>query len=154
MTTADPKAKARKMWFGACKDAGLDEEARRAVQARICGKDSASTMVVRDFNACVADLKARGLIKENRKGGGAGYRAPSSKAHVRKVFAIWGDMCKAGIPETPTRAALLAFVKRMAGLDDPEWMTAAQANTVTEGLKAWRKRVEAEKDTKVGTSWG
>ncbi len=144
MTAADPKAKARKMWFGACKDAGLDEEARRAVQTRICGKDSASTMSVRDFNACVADLKARGLIKENKRGGGSGYRPPSSKPHVRKVFAIWGDMCRSSIPETPNRAALLAFIKRMTGVDDPEWMTVAQANTVTEGLKAWRKRVEVK----------
>ena len=138
----DSKAKARKMWFGACKDAGLNEEARRAVQARICRKDSASTMTVRDFNACVADLKARGLVKDSRKGGGSGYRAPSSKPYVRKVFAIWGDMCRAGIPETPTRDGLLAFIKRMTEVDDPEWMTLAQANTVTEGLKAWRKRAE------------
>jgi len=141
----DPKTAARKMWFGACKEAGLDEDGRRAVQARICGKDSASTMSVRDFNACVEDLKARGLWTPKTKGGGAGYHKPSDKLHIRKVFAIWGDMCRGGIPETPTRAALVAFVNKMTGVDDPNWLTVEQAIKVTEGLKAWRKRVEASR---------
>lgn len=144
MTVSDPKVKARKMWFGACKDAGLDEEARRAVQARICGKDSASAMSVRDFNSCVEDLKSRGLWTPKVKSGGAGYHKPSDKLHVRKVFAIWADMCRSGIPDTPTRAALVAFVKKMTDVDNPNWMTVDQASKVTEGLKAWRKRVEAQ----------
>jgi predicted DNA-binding transcriptional regulator YafY len=65
---------------------------------------------------------------------------PSSKAHVRKVFAVWKAMCDAGIPDNRTRAGLVAFVKRQTGVDDPEWLTPDQANKVTEGLKAWAKR--------------
>jgi Protein of unknown function (DUF1018) len=142
MTTAkSPITIARGWWFRACKEAGLDEDARRAIQARICGKDSASDMTVRDFNACVDDLKQRKLWKPKKPQGAATYRKPSGKAHVKKVFAIWGDMCRSGIPETPTRAALVAFVLRMTGLDDPEWMSVEQGAKVTEALKAWRKRV-------------
>ena len=43
----------------------------------------------------------------------------------------------------PKIAALVAFVTKMTGVDDPNWMTVDQAIKVTEGLKAWRKRAEA-----------
>lgn len=82
------------------------------------------------------------------KSDGQRHRPASGKAHVRKVFAIWGDMCKANIPAIANRAGLLVFVQRMTGIDDPEWITPEQAQVVTEALKSWRVRVLAKRGRK------
>lgn len=140
MTAATDLSKARGLWFGACKEAGLDEDARRDVQLRICGKDSAKAMTVRDFNKCVMDLKERGLWKPKRPA-----RTASGKPHVRKIWAIWRDMAASGLLADPSDAALRAFVQRQVKITDPEWLSPDQANKVTEGLKAWRARELAKR---------
>ncbi|MDA8232829.1 MAG: regulatory protein GemA, partial [Magnetospirillum sp.] len=112
--STDPIATARKRWFAACREAGLDEAARRAVQVRVCGKDSAAGMGARDFNRCLDDLKARKLWKPTR-------RAASGKAHIRLVFALWGELGRMGVVRDPSPAGLRAFCRRMAQVDDPEW---------------------------------
>lgn len=75
-----------------------------------------------------------------RINGGGRYRAASKKPYVRKIFAIWGEMCRQGIPQSPNRTALIAFVKRMTGKDDPEWLAPGEANVVIEALKDWQER--------------
>lgn len=119
------------------KDLRLDEEVYRDIIQRVTGLTSSSK--------CDRPQLVKLLAEFGRVGwtGGAkpAFKA-SSKAHVRKVFAIWTAMCRDGIPESPTRAALVAFVKRQTGIDNPEWLSPEQANKVTEGLKAWRKRHE------------
>ena len=127
----------------AAKALGLDDATYRQILERLTGKSSSRDLKDHQLAAVLAEFQRLGWTPPKGSGGAATSRKASGKAHVRKVFAIWSDMCKGGIPETPTRAALLAFVKRMTGLDDPEWMTVTQANTVTEALKAWRKRAEA-----------
>lgn len=91
----------------------------------------------------LSDAQLRALLTDLN--GGRQYRPKSSKPYVRKVFALWGEMCRQGIPETPTRAGLLAFVQRQAGVSDPEFLTPVTARTVIESLKAWQERVLAER---------
>lgn len=64
----------------------------------------------------------------------------SSKPYVRMIFAMWGDMGRAGVVQNPTKQALKAFVKRTAGVDDPEFLVPGQANKVIEALKAMQSR--------------
>lgn len=149
--TADINA-ARRRWFAACREAGLDDDARKAIQDRIAGEGaSSSSMSVGEFNACLTDLKARGLWKPT-KGKGQTYRRESDKAHVRKVFAIWSDMCRLNIPVIANRTGLVSFVQRMTkteerpgGLSDPEWLSPEEANQVIEALKSWRARELAKR---------
>lgn len=150
MTAADLN-NARRRWFAACREAGLAEVDRKAIQARVAGKTSSSTMSVSEFNACLTDLKSRGLWKPS-KGKGQTYRRESDKAHVRKVFAIWSDMCRLNIPVIANRTGLVTFVERMTkteqrpgGVSDPEWLSPEEANKVVEGLKAWRARELAKR---------
>lgn len=77
---------------------------------------------------------------------------PSDKLHVRKVFAIWGAMCRSGIPDNPTRAGLRAFVAKMTvtgerpeGVGNPEWLALEEAAKITEALKAWQRRELAKR---------
>lgn len=121
------------------KDLGLDEETYRSALEQVAGKASASELSDAELLRAVDHFRAHGWAP---KAAGGKPRRQSDAPHVRKVWAIWGDMCRSGAVRSPTRAALRAFVERMTGCSDPEWMTPAQANQVIEGLKAWRAREE------------
>lgn len=71
--------------------------------------------------------------------GGKPYKG-SAKPYVRKVFAMWGALAEAGIVENGSKQALTAFVKRVAGVDDPEFLVPGKANKVIEALKAMQER--------------
>ena len=74
----------------------------------------------------------------------------SDKAYVRKVYALWTEAGRCGAIETKTKDALRAFVGRQlmasAGDDpskiarEPDFLTPAEANKVSEALKAMIKR--------------
>ena len=94
----------------------------------------------------LSDAQLRALLTDLN--GGRLYRPTSRKPYVRKIFALWGEMCRQRIPETPNRPGLLAFVQRQAGVSDPEFLSAGNAHLVIEGLKAWQSRVLAERAAK------
>ncbi len=120
------------------KDMGLDEDTYRALLRRITGQHSA---------AAVDDAGLRQVLREMRRLGwrpaarqrtgraGRKWRAASPYPHVRKVFAVWGELKRRGIWRDPRRTSLAAFVRRMTGVDDPDWLTAPQARLVIEALK-------------------
>jgi hypothetical protein len=111
------------------KELGLDDGTYRIVVARITGKDSAGACRRPQLVDLLAEFKRLGW-------GGAPPRKTSDKPYVRKVFALWRSFCESGLARTPTPAGLKAFVKRMSGVDDPEWLDPRQAGLVIEGLKA------------------
>ncbi|MDD4617253.1 MAG: DUF1018 domain-containing protein, partial [Alphaproteobacteria bacterium] len=44
--------------------------------------------------------------------------------------------------------ALLAFVRRMTGIDSLAWLIPQRANTVIEALKSWLARAEAKRQSR------
>ena len=117
------------------KDMRLEEEDYRAILERLTGKRSAADLSVPQLEAVLDHLASLGWkppVRPFKKSG---------KPHVRKIYAIWKAMCGAGIPESPTREALHAFVLRQTKVANPEWLSPEQANQVTEGLKAWEARI-------------
>ena len=121
--------------------AGLEEdEIWRTFLGNLIGKRSLREM---------SESELGRVVEELRRNGAAPRKNATSKAHVRKVYAIWSDMCRAGIPDNPTRDGLRGFVRRMTSVDDPNWMSLEEAQKVTEALKAWRGR-EMKKRKEVG----
>lgn len=125
-----------------------DEETWRDFLEQVTGERSIRAMPEPARARVLDALRARGA----KGGNGARSFRPSDKPHVRKVFAIWGAMCRAGIPDNPTRAGLRAFVARMTasaerpeGVGNPEWLTPEDARKVTEALKAWERRALAKR---------
>jgi phage gp16-like protein len=114
------------------KELALVDDSYRAILLRVTGRDSCTLM---DFP------QLRAVIQEFERLGVKPLFKPSGKPHVRKVFKLWAELKP--YLRTPSREALTAFVKRQTGVDNPEWLTAEQANTVTEALKAWKAREEA-----------
>ena len=127
------------------KELGLDDDTYRDILARVTGQTSSKGLKDYQLDAVLTEFKRLGWTP--KKGTATGHRPASAKSHVRKVFAVWGAMCRDGIPADPTRAGLVAFVQRQTkteqrpeGLSDPEWLSPDQANKVVEGLKAWQRR--------------
>lgn len=122
---------------------GLEEEETwRSFLQNLTGKRSLREMEEKELRAVISEL---------RRSGAAPHNKAADKPYIRKVYAIWSDMCRAGIPENPTREGLRGFVYRMTSVDDPNWMSLAEAQKVTEALKAWRTRdLQKKKDVKKG----
>lgn len=115
------------------KELALDDETYRDLLERVTGRRSARDMSAAELGKCIDELKTRGF-RPKRK-------APrSSDPHVRKIWALWRQLGDDGHLRSPDRPALRAFVKRMTGVENPDWLTQAQANTVIEALKAWLER--------------
>lgn len=131
----------------ACRDLGLDTEARHAVQLAATGKASMSGMSVSDLQLVVDHLKAHGWTPsagKNRK-----PRAP--RRDLRLAHKLWSLLGEAGALEKPDRAGLNAFVRHQfegkwqsVPLDIDVLTDPGQINDVISALKAWCRRAGVE----------
>lgn len=116
------------------KDMALEDESYRALLHRVTGQRSARDLSDEQLQQVLAEFTALGWKKARFK-----KYAASSHPDVRKVFAIWGSLrdhltCKG------SRAGLRAFVERLTGVSDPNFLDGQQARRVIEALKAMQKR--------------
>ena len=128
------------------KDLGLDDATYRDVLHQVTGKESSKDMSDRDRRKVLDHFRSKGWSPKTKRN----KRTGSKKAYVRKIFAMWWDLGESGMLEVPRskwRSACVAFVKRMTDRDDPEWITAEEANTVIEALKKWKERGSHELGT-------
>ena len=126
------------------KDLGLCDDVYRDVLERVTGSRS---------SAGLSDTKRKKVIREfrrmgwnggwRRRGSAAGTgRAHSHKGYIRKIFALWKEMQRLGVWRGGDVASLRAFVKKMTGCDDPEWLSEPQARNVIEALKKIKERAQ------------
>ncbi len=122
------------------KELGLDEETYRAALQRIAGASSARDLSDEAIERVLAEFRRRGWrpgkarpARSSR--GGRRWRPPAKHAHQRKVWALWGELKRQGVWRDPNPASLVKFVRRLTGVDDPDWLTPAQSNKVIEALK-------------------
>ena len=113
------------------KQLGLDDETYRAVLMRVTRKVSSAAMNPAERSKVIAEMKRLGF----KPRGKFTARKASDKPYVRKVFALWGELKRKGLWRDPNPASLRAFVKKMTGVADPEWLSFAQATVVIEALK-------------------
>jgi len=116
--------------------------------------DDYRAMLARDFNVTTSTkltMQQLGALLTTLNGG-KWHRPKSGKPYVRMIFGLWAEMCRLGIPEHPTRAGLLAFVKRQADVADPEWLTPESAASVIEALKSWKARELAKRQAAIKES--
>lgn len=131
----------------ACRELGIDADARRDVQLAVTGTASMADMTTAQLQAVIAHLKVKGFAHKPRGGG----RAPARNAQVRYIHVLWSLLGKAGVLKKPGRTGLNAFIRESFAkawgavpldvdmLEDP-----AHVRAVTEALKAWCKRVGVE----------
>ncbi|WP_454280231.1 regulatory protein GemA [Sphingomonas sp. Marseille-Q8236] len=135
--TADPRTARRRAIFAAARDAGLDEEDRRAVQLRVTGKPSLTDMSLTDMDRVLADIRGKGTGRSARPVG-------STHAHVGKIWALWWSLYWLRGIDRPDEGALNTWVKRQTGVDAVRFLDHKTAVNVIEALKAWIAREGVE----------
>lgn len=120
------------------KQLDMDEAAYRGLLQRATGKTSTRDCAPAELERVLAEFKRLGWKPATNPA--ASGRRPSEKPHVRKIFALWGSLAGTGAIKDGSRAALVAFIERQTSVSHPDWLTAAQANSVTEALKAIQQR--------------
>lgn len=139
----DP-ARLRRTIHAACRELGLDEDGRRAVQEAATGKASLSGMTTAEMARVLDHLRAHGWGGGNRPAG----RPAARHAYQRKVYALWGELKRRGIWREADVRSLWRFCARVLGhgpaaaratgvigLMQPEGLDAKECGLVTEALK-------------------
>lgn len=117
------------------KELRLIEQDYRAILMRVAGVESASKLTASCQLKVLAEFERLGWKPTFRD-----HRRKSDKPGVRLIFGLWKELGQRGIVANGSRPALLAFVKRQTGVDDPEWLKPAEVSKVIEGLKAMKAR--------------
>ena len=136
------------------KELGLDEDTYRAALMTIAGASSARDLSDEAIERVLAEFRRRGWRPGRARSarfshgarGGRRWRPRAKYAHCRKVWALWGELKRHGIWRDPNPASLVKFVRRLTGVDDPDWLTPAQSNKVIEALKDIGHRAGIEWD--------
>lgn len=123
------------------KELGLSEDNYRALLQSLCGVKSAKDLDFMGRQKLLIKLQSLGW-KPAPAPGKPGRKPwkPEAGSQGSKILALWLELKRKGKLHTPTDEALFDFVKDMTGVERPDWLTAAQANDVIEGLKAWLER--------------
>lgn len=142
----------QKLVFAACRQLGIDDEARRDLQVSITGKASMRDMTDGDLKLVVNRLKEAGFqyaapAKSKHK--------PAPRADLRLIHVLWTKLGEAGALERPGRAGLNAFVRSRF---EDTWSSVpadidmlrdhAQIDAVVNALVQWGKRAKIDFDWK------
>ncbi|MFC3637569.1 gp16 family protein [Camelimonas fluminis] len=116
------------------KELGLPEGEYRALLARITGSDSAKGLSDAQLDKVLVEMKRLGWKPKPSR------RPPSHRADVRKIYALWGALAKAGKIASSDAAGLRNWANRQFSVSAPEFLTAEQTRAAIEQLKAWQRR--------------
>jgi len=123
------------------KQLALTEDSYRDLLRRITGQDSAGTLNDAGLDKVLAEFRRLGWKAPSG-------RTRSAKPQIRMIRAVWADM--APLLAQHGEDALRSFVQRQTrnaahpdGITAPEFLSPVMANRVLEGLKAWKRRLEA-----------
>ena len=121
------------------KDLGLTDENYRAILVRITGKASSADCSERQLEQLLAEFRRLGWIPKK------GANPISDKPFVRKIYALWKEAGVVGAVYNASKDDLRTFVMRQTGKSAPEFLGPADANKVSEALKAMIARAEARR---------
>lgn len=143
MATQQSNARAAKirMIQVARRQLGLDDDTyRAAIALAVPGKTSSADCTVGQLDRIIDHLKKKGF--KPKKPAGAPPRPErrtlDTSAEASKARAVWLLLAEIGAVRDPSEAALNAYVRRQAGVDDLAWVR--DMEPVIEGLKAWAVR--------------
>lgn len=131
------------------RDLNLDEPNYRAILFAQGGNESLAAMPIDGMQKVLDYLKAKGFKVRSTKTD----RKQATGKDASKVRALWLFLHELGAVRDPSEAALTAYVKRIAKVDDVQWMRGergvktpsgpefkARQDLVIETLKKWGMR--------------
>lgn len=126
-----------------CKQLGIDQDTRKALQLQVVGKDSLADMTEAERKRVLEELKKLGFKPTSK--GGKHRRAP--RADIRLIHVLWAALGNAGKLKDPTRKGLNAFIQKRFGkawgfvpVDVDQLGENKQINDVLKALKDWVRR--------------
>lgn len=136
--TRDPRATLIRLIHVARRELQLDEDTYRTLlRTASGGLDSTALMDRRQLQAVLDQAKRSGFAVRSSRAPG---RRLDQSAEARKVRALWLFLHHLGAVRDPGEAALAAYCKRIAKVDDLHWAGQGQIATLTETLKKWALR--------------
>jgi len=139
----------RRKIFAACRELGLDEDARRDLQRRATGHESLSGMSEPDLRKVLKALENAGFKPTPKPG----LRPRAPRGDLRFIHKLWRLLGEAGVLDNPTREGLNAFVRRRFGeawgyvpRDIDDLREPAQIDDVVTALKRWCQRTDTGYD--------
>ncbi|NCM96124.1 MAG: regulatory protein GemA [Rhodobacterales bacterium] len=125
----------------ACKDLGLDDEARRDLQLAATGKASMRDMTEADLRLVIDKLKAAGFTLSPTP------RKAAPRADLRLIHVLWAKLAEKGVLERPGRDGLNAFIRSRfeaawgsVPADIDMLRDHEKIDAVIEALKQWGRR--------------
>lgn len=119
------------------RDLNLDEPNYRAILFAQGGNESLAAMPIDGMQKVLDYLKAQGFKVRSTKTD----RKQATGKDASKVRALWLFLHELGAVHDPSEAALTAYVKRIAKVDDVQWMRSGRrVEMVIESLKKWAMR--------------
>lgn len=138
-----------KLIFAACRQLGLDDDARRDLQVSVTGKASLRDMNDRELKLVVSRLKEDGFEDKPRNP----RHKPAPRADLRMIHVLWRKLGQAGALRDPSRRGLNTFIRARfeatwgwvpADVDMlRDWQ---QIDAVIQALKSWGQRAEIDFD--------
>jgi phage gp16-like protein len=138
-----------KLIFAACRQLGLDDEARRDLQVSVTGKSSLRDMSDGELMLVVNRLKQDGFEDKPR----TPRHKPAPRADLRMIHVLWRKLGQAGALRDPSRAGLNRFIRARfektwgsvpADVDMlREWKL---IDDVIQALKSWGRRADIDFD--------
>jgi len=111
----------------------LCEDDRRALYVRETQKNTLTAMSLREVE------RVKGALNRSK----AKPPPRSSRADIRLIFGLWSGLYEKSLVKDSRRTATVAWVRRNFSVDDPEWLSASQAQNAIEMLKKWSARGES-----------
>ena len=119
----------------------MDEEAYRAFLGGVCGKDSAARMTIRELEAALRAMRKTGFeqkprrVRPREKGG-------ATIEQLEYIKGMWAVCAR-----NKSDAALLAFVKRIGGVDALRFLDVDLAQKVILALRDMMTKAGYDPDT-------
>jgi phage gp16-like protein len=116
----------------------LEDSKYRQILQEVVGADSCKTLENKDLIKVAKHLRAlkgKKLISQlDRivKGG--------KLTQLDLIYGLWNQLYRAGKLQDESIQGLTAYIKRVVGVERPEWLTVAQKQKLIEMLKRWLKR--------------
>ncbi|MCB1909946.1 MAG: regulatory protein GemA [Rhodocyclaceae bacterium] len=116
---------------------GMDHDAHVAMVRHLTGRDSLTLCTPDELRQVLDHVNAKTGYKRREPNGRERRLADSPEA--RMVRGLWVLLHRLGAVRNPSEAALAAYVKRMAKVDDLHW-AGGRMEPLIESLKAWAAR--------------
>lgn len=129
------------------KQMAMEDESYRALLRRITGKSSSAELSMGQLESVIKEFERLGFAGTVRKSRPAAKGGLPSDIQARKIRALWLNLYHLGELDNPAEEALIAYCRRMSGVESIEWMHSEQFDNVIRGLRGWLQRVDWQNPT-------